>query len=223
MKRLFITLLTLSSTLCNVWGHTPVGHSAYIEEVVNSHRPHNATFDDSQLNDLHGPITPFIGFWWSYLYPDPTENTCGISVDCFSKEALAKFTLSKSLLKKIDGIRIVSVAHANHTGKSKCSKNVYNLLITRIKAMVEQIEEEAKICNPAIVTKLKGYVHSEEYNLAIYYAPRRNRSIKNMRDQLIIVRYSDLPNEHAFVVEIIGSFNEDDLFFDLDINNFTTK
>lgn len=199
MKRLFLILLFIVGLSSDVIGQSYI--VANVSSYDDSAHPQktNNIYDCS----LYGPIAPFIGFWHSYTYADYVENNLDIHIELYNN-TLKNLQLPAGLKNKIDLIRIISTR--------ECAPQTYEVLLMRIRAMIEQIEQEAKY-NKRIVTKLKGTFYEPEYKAAVFYASP-SKHIANMRDQMIIIRYGNKPGEPAFVVEILGKFGEDQLQFD---------
>ncbi len=168
----------------------------------------------TQQETTYGPISPFVGFWWSYVYPDTTEDMSGIVVESFSKEFINHLdAMPKEWKSKLSGINIVS------TNRNKtCTENSYKLLIWRIKEMDKQIQELILNGNDYIQVPMRKIVHGgSNYNIIIYYAKGR----KPFQDQILFIRYSDVLFEPAFVVEFKGKLSFDDisLFMELNFGN----
>ena len=166
---------------------------------------------NTQQDTTYGPISPFLGFWWSYVYPDTTEDMSGIVVESFSKEFINHLdAMPKEWKSKLSGINIVS------TNRNKTyTENSYNLLIWRIKEMDKQIQELILNGNSDIQVPMRKIVHGgSNYNIIIYYAKGR----KPLQDQILFIRYSDTLFEPAFVVEFKGILSFDDIALFMELN-----
>ena len=164
----------------------------------------------SEDNNIYGPISPFFGLWWTYLYPEG-ESLQGIEVRYVSSEVLhtASPILQGYPKKSIPTLRII------RTVGSECPLNVYELLRMRVKTMVEQIEELAKT-DKNIKILMRGRIYgNDDFNIYVYSA----KGNRNQPNQTLVIRYGDGLFDPIIVADLTGELSESFIFPILQMGN----